>query len=84
MELSVRWMPSHLKEGDERPTGVSWADVKGNDHADKLARLAADKHQVPKQVSDHYLYYVSLVAKIQKRLAAIIDHFPIGSERIGR
>jgi hypothetical protein len=76
LELSVRWMPSHLKEGDERPAGVSWADVKGNDHADKLARSAADKHQVPKQMSTDYLYYVSLVAKIQKGMAAIIVSLP--------
>jgi hypothetical protein len=69
-------MPSHLKDGEERPSGVSVLDVKGNDHADKLARVAADKHQVPLQVSTDYLFYVSLVAKIQRRLAAIIVSLP--------
>ena len=69
-------MPSHLQEGGERPTGVSLSDVKGNDHADKLARTAADKYQVPLQVSTDYLYYVSLVARIQKRLAAIVVSLP--------
>jgi len=76
LRLSVRWMPSHLKDGEERPSSVSVLDVKGNDHADKLARVAADKHQVPLQVSTDYLFYVSLVAKIQRRLAAIIVSLP--------
>jgi hypothetical protein len=76
LRLSVRWMPSHLQEGGERPTGVSLSDVRGNDHADKLARVAADKYQVPLQVSTDYLYYVSLVAKIQKRLATIVVSLP--------
>ena len=39
--VTVRWMPSHLKEEDERPPGVSLEDVRGNVFADVQAGLAA-------------------------------------------
>ena len=77
LKIRVRWMPSHLKDDDERPRGVSLLDVKGNRHADDLAGKAARYHAVPVNVSStHIYYYYSLTRKIQKILIDIITSLP--------
>ena len=55
IELTVKWMPSRLKEGDPRPKGVSELGVIANDHADQLARKAADLVQSPILVTSNYI-----------------------------
>ena len=71
--LTVRWMPSHLLEKPTKGvyTGVSLMDIYGNDHADKLADAAAKRACVSLDVSAPILYYISLVKRIQRRLATI-------------
>ena len=69
-------MPSHLKDEDPRPEGVSVLDVLGNRHADRLAGIAAMAVQVPNSVSTSYIFYVNLVKKIQRRLVAITLNLP--------
>ena len=76
IRLNVRWMPSHLKEEDERPPGVSLLDVRGNGHADGLAGKAAELALLPPSVSAPHVYYVSLVKRIQLRLATIVIYLP--------
>ena len=44
-------MPSHHSEDGDLPAGVSAADIRGNDHADKLAGEAAKRAAVPLRVS---------------------------------
>ena len=72
----MRWMPSHLKEGDERPPGVPELDVTSNDHADRLARQAADAEEISPAIAAPYLESVSLVTHIQRRLATIMLYLP--------
>ena len=74
--VTVRWMPSHLKEDEERPLGVSLEDVKANALADVQAGLAAKYHAVPLNVSAPYIYYFGLIRKIQRRLVDIIVSLP--------
>ena len=76
IRFSLRWMPSHLKPEDPRPDGVTEADIVGNSFADILAGDAAVRHQVPLNVSTPYIYYFSLVRKIQRRLIQIVTHIP--------
>jgi len=81
VRLMVRWMPSHLKDEDARPVDVSYTDVLGNRHADRLAGLAAAAVQVPNAVSAPYLYHVNLVKKIQRRLVAVTLNLPDKHEK---
>ena len=53
-------MPSHLTVADERPEGVSQADVLGNAEADRLAGLAAKDASVPLHVSTAFLINITL------------------------
>ena len=76
IKLSVRWMPSHLKDTDVRPPGVSRLDVLGNRHADTLAGDAATEVMVPLAASTPYLFYVHLVKQIQRRLTSIVLNLP--------
>lgn len=78
IDLQVRWMPSHLGTGksDPRPDFVSHYDVLANDQADEHAKAAAQTAQLPKPVATNYIYYVSLVVRIQKRLATILLNLP--------
>ena len=76
LKIHVRWMPSHLKDEDERPEGVSLLDVRGNRHADVQAGRAAHDHTVPVNVSSTHIYYYSLTRKIQRRLIDIITSLP--------
>jgi hypothetical protein len=64
----MRWMPSHLKDGDELPEGVSELDVASNDHADRLAREAADAEEISAAIATPYLYNVTLITRIQRRV----------------
>ena len=57
VKLSVRWIPSHLKDDDERPPSVSLDDVKGNRLADELAGKAATRLALPLHVAGPCLYY---------------------------
>ena len=59
ISLTVRWMPSHLSDVDERPPGVSRLDVLGNRIADEYAGKAASLYEVAaslacKVVSTHF------------------------------
>ena len=80
--LSVRWMPSHIdEEGKPKkkiPEGVvvSDLDIKGNRQADILAGIAAKRVCVPLNVSAPILYHMSLVRRIQNRLATILTCLP--------
>ena len=76
LKVHVRWMPSHLKDEDEHPEGVSLLDVKGNRLADVQAGKAAHDHAVPVNISSTHIYYFSLTRKIQKRLVDIITSLP--------
>jgi hypothetical protein len=55
---SVVWMPAHTKEEDigraylGNGTRLTHLDRKGNEEADRLAKLAVEAHRVPKQVQD--------------------------------
>ena len=76
IRLNVRWMPSHLKEENELPPGVSLLDIKGNGHADELAGQAARQALLPSSVTVPHIYYVNLVKRIQLRLATIVIYLP--------
>ena len=77
IRITVRWMPSHLKEGKKkRPNGVSDLDIEANDKADELAGIAATNCQVPKPATTNHLHYVNLVKIIQERITTILLHFP--------
>ena len=69
-------MPSHLKDEDELPLGVSRGDVHGNRLADDLAGQAAKHFALPLHITGPYLYYVSLTKKIQHRLTTIFINLP--------
>ena len=72
IKLTVRWMPSHLKDEGVLSPGVSRGDVHGNGLADDLAGKAAERFTLPLHVTGPYLYHVSLTKKIQHRLATIL------------
>jgi hypothetical protein len=76
LRISMRWMPSHLKDGDQLPDGVSELDVVSNDHADRLAREAADAEEISAAIATPYLHYVTLTTRIQRRLATIMLYLP--------
>ena len=56
IKLTVRWMPSHRKDEDERPEGASLQDVLGNRLADLYAGNAAVRCALPVHISAPYLY----------------------------
>ena len=76
--LNLRWMPSHLSDEPVTtpPAGVTLDDIKGNAIADDLAGKAAAYFEVPRNMSASYVYYFSLVRKIQRRLIDILWHLP--------
>ena len=76
LDVTVRWMPSHLKPGDPRPVGVSELDIVANDLADEQAKAAAKRVEVPLNTSTPVLYYYALVRKIQKRLIDVLISLP--------
>ena len=75
IDLKVRWMPSHLEEDDDEVAifGLSVADIRGNNHADKMAGEAAINFKVDLNASAAVLHNAALVRRIQKRLVAIIQ-----------
>jgi len=80
VQLSVRWMPSHLDNPNVLPEGVSEFDVFANDQADEYARIAAQQCQVPKPVAANFVNVVELAREVQQRLATILVNFP---DRVG-
>ena len=76
ISLTVRWMPSHLSRGDERPEGVSELDVIGNSHADFYAGEAARDYQVSDEVAENCIKYYKETSLIQNRIAAVIMSLP--------
>jgi hypothetical protein len=77
--LTLRWMPSHLKDPSctkVRPDDVTDIDIDANDLADKYAAEAAAMHQVSLQTATNCRYYYSLTKKIQLRLITIMQHLP--------
>jgi len=77
IHLSVRWIPSHLKDGIKvRPDNVSDLDIEANDKADELAGEAAARCTIPQSIAINHIYYVHLVKNIQERLATILLCLP--------
>jgi hypothetical protein len=66
IQLSVRWMPSHLDNPDVLPEGVSEFDVFANDQADEFARIAAQQCQVPKPVAANFVNEVELLGQCKE------------------
>ena len=65
-------MPSHLKEWDELPTGVSEKDRLGDAEADKLAGRAAELAAVSMDVASPVTQKYALVKKIQNLIGRSI------------
>ena len=76
IDLTVRWMPSHLSESDPLPTDVSIIDVRANNWADIQAKIGAQRICVDLNTSSPIIFYTSLVKRIQNRLIAIITNLP--------
>lgn len=76
LKLTLRWMPSHLKDTDVLQEGISRTDVLGNRVADRLAGEASWRFQVSLNASTPLVYYKSLVERIQRRLACILQNLP--------
>ena len=76
IRLTVRWMPSHRKDSDELPIGVSKRDVVGNNFADVEAGKAAVLHEVDLNASTNLLHYRYLAGRIQRRIVAILQSLP--------
>ena len=75
--LTVRWMPSHIKDGKKvRPSSVSDLDILANDKADELAGEAAELYQLPNAIANNIINNYLLVQRIQKRLASILLWLP--------
>ena len=68
INLTIKWMPSHKKEGEELPQGITETDRQGNKLADVEADKAAKRASLPVNVTSTVIYYKSLVKRIQKRL----------------
>ncbi len=60
ISLSVRWMPSHKKDGEDLPAGVTEVDVIGNNFADIEAGKAAIRLQIDVNVSSVMLLHRNL------------------------
>ena len=56
LNLTLRWMPSYLKEDDDLPPGVSLLDVQGNAHADHHAGVAAVTHRIDLNVAATHIH----------------------------
>ncbi|MDP6586649.1 MAG: hypothetical protein QF535_18485 [Anaerolineales bacterium] len=77
IHISVRWIPSHLKDGVKvRPDDVSDIDIAANDKADELAGEAAARCTIPQSIATNHIYYVHLVKNIQQRLTTILMCLP--------
>ena len=79
--VTLRWMPSHLKEDADLPIGISILDVQGNAHADHHAGIAARTHRIDLNVAATHIYYYHLVKKIQRRLVDIVMNLPHRSKQ---
>jgi hypothetical protein len=69
-------MPSHLKEAEPLPDGITVSDVRSNGHADRLAGEAANRAVVPLHISSPVLIHTNQAKCIQHRLATIIMNLP--------
>ena len=69
-------MPSHLKETDTLPEGVSLIDVIGNNYADVQAGKAATRFRNDLNHISNTKEHFKLVQVIQKRLVAILTNLP--------
>ena len=82
IDLTVRWMPSHIKEKRQSnpdlviPGDITELDIEANSWADVLAGEEARILTVPMNVSSTYLYYYHLTRKIQRRIIAILKELP--------
>ena len=84
--MRVEWIPSHL-DRDKLPQGVSLEDYLddrgvsledylGNELADTYAKKAAERAEVPLNVSTPVLHYSALARKVQMRLVTILCALP--------
>ena len=78
LQVTVRWMPSHLNEREEQrfPLGITRTDILANALADREAGEAARSHEISQNIAASFIYYYGLTRKIQRRCAAIICSLP--------
>ncbi len=71
-------MPSHLLEELVKGvySGCNLMDLRGNSRADNLAVEAARKAQLPQDVCAEVINNLTLVQRIQHRLATILVNLP--------
>ena len=80
----VYWMPSHLDDDENQekqrslpvPDWVIEHHIFGNGHADRLAKFASRKYDIPVDAAKPINSSVKDCGRIQRRLAAIICHLP--------
>ena len=81
LDLSVKWLPSHLKDGQKKlkkpkslptPEWVTDWHIRGNSLADGLASEAAQMCQLEGEIARPVLWNIDLASKIQKRLTSIV------------
>ena len=87
VNVTVRWMPSHLT--DEKgtikqplPEGITELDVKGNRQADIYAGMAAKRACLPLHINSNIIYYQNLVKKIQNRVISIVKSLPYRPKQV--
>ena len=77
VNLSIRWMPSHLQDDEKaRPPEASDLDITCNQKADELAGDAAELLCLPSGIATDFLHYVDLVNKMKKRIVSMISALP--------
>ena len=81
LDLTVKWLPSHLKDGQKKPKRLptpAWVTdwhIRGNSLADGLASEAAQLCQLDGDVARPVLQNMELASKIQKRLVSVVCSF---------
>ena len=81
IDITVRWMPSHLTDKLDNPDfvlpeNVTVCDIKGNQWADELCGKAAKNAKLPMHITTPIIYYKNLIIRIQRRLVAILCALP--------
>ena len=75
--LHIKWLPAHTDTKDRPiPDGITAKDIFGNKQADIQAVAAANKAELPVEVTAPIIYNIQLVQRIQRRLADIIMSLP--------
>ena len=70
-------MPSHVKEKEgPLPENVPTLDIEANDIAHHYAGQATCRSQIPDAATTNFLYYATLIMKIQRKLPYILLNSP--------